>query len=158
MVDPNSKTRITVDPNTQSVVTEPDPLAPESRFRMPSRACTSSSNVEKSSILGYTVLRVQEDFLFPGRQDLQSHFDRWVATELDCLILRETVIDVRSKAHNEQEAIFITEGEPAAGLFEIPSSYIQRSSSEWATEYLRRFPGPPGRVTITTRVLRLIPK
>lgn len=144
VVDLQAKARVTLDPTTQSRLTYPLPDGHVAEMRTPPASCTTAANPQESSLLGYKVIRAPLDFPPTPGDPLPPQVDRSVAPALNCFALRETV-NFRSEgvagAHNEREVLFVTEGEPAAALFEIPSSYVERSPSEMFAEFAKRFPG-----------------
>ena len=90
----------------------------------------------KSRMLGYEVVRVEEDMPALG-----SHYDAWLAPALDCFALRETV--TRHKAYSVADTLTIIKGNPSPALFAIPAYYTERSPSEVGAEFARRFPERP---------------
>jgi hypothetical protein len=143
IVNVQARTRTAVDPATESVTTYPLSDGAVAAFTAPANSCTPQMDTDQPSIIGYKVGLLREDH--PGGIHA-DHADKWAAIALDCFPLRE-VDTVTSGpalgAHNEREALIVMEGEPAASLFEVPSSYVERSPSEVSVEFARRFPGQP---------------
>lgn len=102
------------------------------------RSCAGKS---AGSILEHPVEYVREDKPNSAPQPLK---ERWLAVDLNCLLLREHIIMTESDGSETQffrEAVSIKPGEPPVEYFEIPSNYEERGPAELDSEVQKRFPG-----------------
>ncbi len=129
--------RISVDPATESIVTYHLPSRPAA----PSSTCGVSPDAPRSSWLGYAVV-VDDVRVKPPEMLSDKH---WLAPNLGCFPLRDEISYAPGPAGAAtkmvREAVFVIPGDPSPSLFEIPASYRERSPSELAAEFARRFPG-----------------
>jgi hypothetical protein len=125
---------VVVDPSTTSLLT----YKPYRPIVAGGRSCSGKS---AGSILDHPVEYVREDKPSPASQRLT---ERWLAVDLNCLLLREHVIRTESDGGETQffrEAVSIKPGQPPVEYFEIPSNYEERGPAEVNSEVERRFPG-----------------
>lgn len=123
---------VVVDPITMSVST----YKPYRPILVGAQSCSGQS---AGSILGHGVEYVQEN-----KNKSQRPTERWLAPDLNCLLLREHVITTESDGTETQffrEAVSIKRGEPPVEYFEIPSNYAERGPAEVNSEVEKRFPG-----------------
>lgn len=128
-----------VDGFTESTTTEtfgPGLLAVQTKV---DHSCQTAS--ERSVILGQEVVKVVK------RVDPPIHpveTTDWAAPGLDCFVFSQTAVhytDGQPDAKNTLETLFVIPGEPSASLFTAPPNFVERSPSQIADEYTRRF-GP----------------
>jgi len=125
---------VLVDPFTDSTST----YKPYRPIVVGGRSCSGKS---AGSILEHPVEYVREDKPNPSPQRLT---ERWLAADLNCLLLREHLIMTESDGSETQffrEAVSIKPGEPPVEYFEIPSNYEERGPAEVNSEVEKRFPG-----------------
>lgn len=99
----------------------------------------SDGNRALSTILGYSVVRVEES-------DNVERVVRWVAPDLDCYPLEKTTWFLEPRRGGDfQETIVdkIEPGEPPTSLFMVPSDYTERSPLQIESEYATKFSGHP---------------
>jgi len=125
---------VVVDPSTTSVSTY-KPYRP-----MVARG-QNCSGKPAGSILNHSVEYVQVT-----KPLTSSHkpIERWLATDLNCLTLREHLVITEKDGMEVQvfrEAVSIRAGEPPAEYFEIPTVYVERGPAELDAEVQKRFPG-----------------
>lgn len=133
MLDVQGHKRMIVDGATESVLTYPVPA--ETNLSRLGKGCATIPNATRSTRLGYeVVLRVSEDH--------DKRYESWHAPALRCMALASTLSKKRS---GKLEPIVVREvksirlGEPAAKLFNIPATYVERSPAEAMQEMSRRF-------------------
>jgi hypothetical protein len=134
ILDVNSSREIQLEPFTKSIMTfylSPSELAE----RLGSKRCpgTITQLTEHSNMLNYDVVRGKDEYR-------KATADKWLAPSLSCFKLKE-VYSTADGAWNEKIAVSLTEGEPQASMFEIPSDYIERSPSQIADVWTVVFPG-----------------
>jgi hypothetical protein len=121
---------VVVDPFTISMST----YKPYRPIVVGGRSCSGKS---AGSILGHPVEYVREN-------KPRTLTERWLAADLNCLPLREHLINTESDGRETQffrEAVSIKPGEPPVEYFEIPSNYEERGPAEVNSEVEKRFPG-----------------
>jgi hypothetical protein len=132
------RTVTTIDGLTESTTTE-NMGAGALEFRKSiERNCTSGS--EHSKVMGWDAVKMNKMADTPGRL---AEWTEWAAPDLDCFVLSSTAVLSIPKgspvARNTTETQFLMVGEPQASLFVAPQTYKERSPSEVADEYARRF-------------------
>lgn len=139
VLDLSLRKRVSVEPATGSILTYPLSDKAVAEYRAPRASCGKISLAEPSQLLGQRVVHMRED----AAPD--SYVDRWLAPALNCFPLRETFTFTSgpptATRRIVRQALFLIPGEPARSLFQIPASYVERSPSEMAAEFARRFPG-----------------
>lgn len=148
VLDLNAKRRVSVDPSTVSITTYLLSASVAAEYQAGDSSCVraaENSSTARSVIMGMQVVRVTEDT--PHGLNAVDHAERWLAPQLGCFPLKEIftfgLVPAGAAQRSVREVLFITEGEPAASLFEIPGSYAERSPSQVSAEWTRRFPGHP---------------
>ncbi len=145
--DIRSRTRVALEPFTQSKTSYRLSPAELQGLEQPRRVCSSSPNPERSRILGYDIVRVRQEVVSPD--GTKETFDSWLAPALNCYALRASAAfwdpssGFQHGPHNETEVTVVIEGIPQEAVFDIPRSYVERSPSQVNEEYLKRFPGNP---------------
>jgi hypothetical protein len=140
--DSGLKSRVTIEPWTQSVTTY---LLPEATAQFLSTApatCTDDSSAERAAIGGYEVVRTTQQMTLSNGRTVRE--ESWVAPALGCLRLRQSVTVQNGSGtlhRTEREVLFLVEGEPPASLFRVPAEYTERSPSEVMAEQRRRSAG-----------------
>lgn len=128
----------TIDGATESTTTENMGEGALAFRKSIDRSCASAS--EHSKILGWDAVKVNRTADTPGRL---AEWTEWAAPELDCFVLSSTAVLSIPKgtqvARNTIETLFVIVGEPQPSLFVAPTTYKERSPSEVADEYARRF-------------------
>ncbi len=136
--DLTTGTVTTVDGLTESTVTQKIPEGDLAYRKSVDRKCVSGS--EHSRVMGWDVVRIGAKVDSPDRS---SEWTDWAAPELGCFALSRTDSLYKPKgtlvAKNSVETLFLIVGEPQASLFGVPATYKERSPSELADEYARKF-------------------
>jgi hypothetical protein len=125
---------VVVDPHTTSTST----YKPYRPIIVGAQSCSGRPAV---SILDHPIEYVQENKPSKARQ---LSVERWLATDLNCLPLREHTTMTEKDGTETQffrEAVSIKLGEPPAEYFEIPSNYVERGPADINSEVEKRFPG-----------------
>jgi hypothetical protein len=139
ILDLSGRQRVTVDQLTESRTTYPLSDSDLSHYRAwPKNECTGKAGLERSTLLGYEVRKVEKDMPDGG-----THLDLWMAPILDCFELQEdwaVGAPGETRVRVTRQAVYIIEGEPAATLFDIPPAYVERAPSEVRAEFMRRYP------------------
>ena len=147
--DLSAKRVITVDGFTQSTTTEaltPSELAFQQRV---DPSCQSAS--EGSTLLGQNVFKVSQVL---GPADSWLLKEEWAAPAFDCYVLSGSYFEYlngQPGPKTTRETKFLIPGEPPASLFSIPAAYVERSPSEVAAEFERRFGKRPAFQADTAR-------
>jgi hypothetical protein len=140
--DVPSRQNIMLEPFTKSAMTQIRSPKEMADFLSSQKACTGAMLSEKGDrstekLLGYPVIRVEETSTI-------MHTVSWVAPELDCFPLRQTVALLDAKhagLHHDTVVSKIEEGEPPSYIFVVPREYSERSPVEIQTEYARKYSG-----------------
>ena len=140
--DVSSRHSIMLEPFTKSAMTQL--LSPKeiADFVSSQKACSdailsSSGDRSAEQLLGHPVVRVEET-------SSTIHTVRWVAPDLDCFPLRQTVALLDSKhagLHHDDVVTKIEEGNPPNSMFAVPPEYTERSPLEIQAEYARKYGG-----------------
>jgi len=142
LLDVPGKRRISIDPRTESLLIYPMTDAGLAVQRTWQKSfCADRSNLQRSTLLGYEVLKVQAK----GPEELEER-TMWMAPKLDCFPLRETHTAGPPSGPTQRtaaEALFVIEGEPSPSLFKVPEDYAERTVAEFFQEWERRYPGQP---------------
>jgi hypothetical protein len=143
IVDANTGKSISIHPETETTMTSYLPKEQlDTQFRALNRSCSQGSSGEHRVIRGFdTVKTVQSIGAAPGDR---SEIEEWKAPALDCFSLTQTLTQLAPDGTEHKTirtATFVILGEPAGSLFEVPSGFTERSPSEAAAEFARRFPG-----------------
>ncbi len=145
VVNVSAKTMFTVDPYTNSITTVPmNERAGNSHGVVQAGECLANPSLPHSQLLGYDVVEI--DTHLPATPPPEGiSVAKWEAPSLDCFPLREVYRITRQDSsvwQNVHEALLVIEGEPPASLLAPPASgYVERSPSERAAEFERRYPG-----------------
>ena len=140
--DVPSRRNIMLEPFTKSAMTQFRSPKEIADFLSSQQACSDaivSANSGRSTeqFLGYTVVRLEET-------SKAMNTISWVAPDLDCFPLRQTVTflePAHAGLHHEDVATKIDEVEPPSSMFDVPWDYIERSPAEIQAEYSRKFGG-----------------
>jgi len=137
-----SRRNVMLEPFTKSVMTQV--LSPKeiANFLSSQKACSEAilpaeGNGSTEQLLGHAVVRVEEQLKVV---DTVS----WVAPDLDCFPLEQTVTFLdpqHSGLHHNDVVTKIEEGDPPSSMFVVPSDYTERSPLELQTEYARKYGG-----------------
>jgi len=125
---------VVVDPLTTSVMT----YKPYRPMVAGGQNCSGKPAV---SILNHSVEYVQ---ITKPMDSSHKPRERWLATDLNCLTLREHLTIAEKDGTEVQffrEAVSIRPGEPPVEYFEIPASYVERGPAELDAEVQKQFPG-----------------
>jgi len=145
IVDFSAKKLVSVVPFAESLSTLPLSEGVTSWYpSQPRKECTADPNLERSTLLDYEVRKVHKQFLGPPESEISVDF--FMAPALDCFALREEATigpAAAPRTRMTRQPLFVLEGKPAPSLFEIPSDYVERSPSEVAAEFERRYPEQP---------------
>jgi len=137
IVDLANQRVISMDGFTGSTTTEQ--LTPsELGFRQRvNRTCQAGS--QRSTILGQNVVKISQT---PVPTNPSTERTEWAAPDFDCYVLSGTYVQYKNGQpgpKTTRQTTFLIPGEPAASLFEVPASYVERSPSQVAAEFARRF-------------------
>jgi hypothetical protein len=125
---------VVVDSPTTSVIT----YKPYRPMIAGGQSCAGKSD---GSILNHAVDYVQ---ITKPATSLHKPTERWMATDLNCLLLREHFTITEKDGKEVQlfrEAVSIKPGEPPAAYFEIPTNYVERGPADVDGEVQKLFPG-----------------
>jgi hypothetical protein len=128
---------VVIDPHTMSTST----YKPYKPIVVPTRDCLGS---RAGSILGHPVEYVHENQNPKSKGNSKITRERWLAVDLNCVILREHLTDNPTDGRRidlYREAASAKVGEPPADFFDIPSNYQERGPAELNKEFETRFPG-----------------
>ncbi|MBZ5516513.1 MAG: hypothetical protein LAN62_17020 [Acidobacteriia bacterium] len=138
VLDLTGKKRVTVDQFTESLTTYRLTDGDVSYYRSwPNSECSGRPELGQSTLLGYEVRKVEKQL------GGETHLQLLMAPALGCFELQETytVGPGGTRSYRvTREALYVIEGEPPPGLFEIPASYAERAPSEVSAEFVRRYP------------------
>lgn len=142
IVDTGEAKSISIHPSTNTRTTRLLSKAQvDQQFRRPDKSCSVLASKERKNILGYETVRVV--IPIPASPDQKTSMEEWQAPSLDCfpLLSVTTFESPTDTGRNVRAATFVIPGEPAATLFAVPDSFVERSPAEAAAEYAKRFPG-----------------
>ena len=137
---------IWAEPATNSLITHPISEKDLNDYIYPALYhdnCLASPSASRSKLLGYDVVAIKKDFP-PQSGGQRISTTRWEAPALGCFALRQdTTITMPDGSvwKNFHEPLIVIEGEPPTSLLEAPSGYVERSPSEMAAEFARKYPG-----------------
>lgn len=150
-----SKKRVAVDSMIESITTWPLSDEQVAGLKTADLSCAQAAEGERTTVLGYDVVKIQEELQAPSGKLHRDEF--WRAPALDCFPMRERLSGGPSGGpvtlSTEREVVYVIPGEPAPALFEIPAGYTEHSPSQAAAEFSRRFLG--GRKIMSEEQLRL---
>jgi len=140
--DTPSRKNIMLEPFTKSSMTQIRSPKEMTDFLSSQKACSEailSPNANRSTeqLLGYAVVRVEET-------SNVIHTVSWVAPDLDCFPLGQTVALLDPKhagLHHDVIVTKIEDGDPPSSMFTVPSDYTERSPLEIQAEYARKYGG-----------------
>lgn len=116
-----------IEPFTRSLVTHSLAGHFESELtRSMQEVCRSSSALGAGEILGYRVVRLEQTIRLPKSPDERFVHEFWLAPELGCFPLRRTTTLYRAEQRVSSNTLVfteITEAEPPAWMFEVPTDY-----------------------------------
>jgi hypothetical protein len=127
---------VVIDPLTQSVST----YRP---YRPVVVATQDCKGARASPIFGHPVEFVREELKNKNIQ-LETTRERWLAIDLNCLVLRERITTTDGAGKDTQvnrEAVSVKVGEPPADYFEVPTNYQERGPAELNSEMEKGFLG-----------------
>lgn len=108
----------------------------------PSNACIGlDSRAEQGERLGHRVLKAVQQ-LPQDRSGMITVAERWLAPDLNCLPLVETVSqrkDGKSTVVNQTEITSLKPGEPSPEYFSVPAGFTERPPSAVFAEYRRKY-------------------
>lgn len=142
VLDVVAQKRVSVDPVSESLTTYPLSAGAAAEFGRAKTRCTDESSEAGEKLLGYETVKVRKEIRTGA--GLVFRGEEWQAPGLNCFRLRETATLgplEGAASRTTREVLFVIEGEPAASLFEIPSTYAERSPAQVYAEWERRFPG-----------------
>jgi hypothetical protein len=142
IIDLKSKQRIELEPLTESRTTSALSARYAQYLQTKPKACAEGSSLERSRIRGQEVIRVQNDYNLPSGE--VDRVERWLAPALDCFPLRERF----SKGPKNgpltlkmtRDVTTLTLGDPDPLLFQAAPNFKERSASEVAAEFKRKYP------------------
>src|ERR1700728_2744326 len=137
-----SRHNVMLEPFTMSVMTQV--LSPKeiADFLSSQKACSEAilspdGNGPTEQLLGHAVVRVEE------RLEV-VHTVSWLAPDLDCFPLKQTVTFLYSQqpvGRRDDVVTKIEETDPPSSMFAVPSDYTERSPLELQAEYARKYSG-----------------
>ena len=142
VIDLRSSQRAEFEPLTESKTTTPLSARYVQYLLTKPKSCGEGSNFERNKIFGQDVIKVQNEYNLPSGE--VDRVERWLAPSLNCFSLRERL----SRGPKNGPFVLkmtrdITElrlGEPEGALFLAPPDFKERSASEVAAEFKRRYP------------------
>jgi len=143
VLDLNKRTRISIDPATESITTYPlNAKTVATAKRLLVGTCSDAPGAEHRSLWGQTAFKKIEDQQF-GTTSL--HTENWLAPALDCFPLESTVVFYRNGVrlgHKTRQVISLITGEPDSSLFVVPGGFTERSPSQVFAELSHRTGSP----------------
>ncbi|HVN81194.1 MAG TPA: hypothetical protein VMW38_19555 [Terriglobia bacterium] len=142
VIDLKSKERIEFEPLTESRTTSPLSARYVQYLLTKPKSCGEGSAAERDKILEQEVIKVQNEYNLPnGKVD---RVERWLAPALNCFPLRERFSRGPKKGPFElkmtRDVTMLSLGEPDSKLFLSPPGFKERTASEVATEFKRKYP------------------
>jgi hypothetical protein len=140
--DVPSRQNIMLEPFTRSAMTQIRSPKEMADFLSSQEACSvaipsESGDRSTEKLLGYSVIRVEET-------STTMHIVSWVAPELDCFPLRQTVALLDAKhagLHHDTVVTKIEERDPPNSMFVVPKDYTERSPLAIQAEFARKSGG-----------------
>lgn len=144
IIDVLSQKRIVVDGLTESLTTynlrKDDIIALQSK----PTSCGEAPSAERSSILGYEVVKVIRDWSPPS--EAINRIESWKALALDCYPLKEIFYHGQpgsTVVTNIRQVTAVSIGEPNLDLFAVPAGYVERPPTAVYREHENRYPNAP---------------
>jgi hypothetical protein len=141
ITDIPSRRTVVVDPLSESLSTRP--LQQKSVDRLEIKATSSCPGQPAGKLLGFNVNLEETHKTYPGTPTFTRHVRTWASPDQDCFPLRQETHSV-SDDGNEDFAVrsvsLLTQGDPPAWLFAIPTEYVERAPTEMFAEQARRYP------------------
>jgi hypothetical protein len=142
IIDLKSRQRIELEPLTESKTSSSLSARYVQYLQAKPKACSEGSSQEKSVVQGQEVIRMQNDYNLPSGE--VDRVERWLAPALDCFPLREKFSKGPKngpfKLKMTRDVTELTLGEPNASLFQVNPDFKERSASEVAAEFKRKYP------------------
>ena len=139
VVNLESHQRIAIDVITESLTTY---RLSSDAIELIKQAQVGCSNKGKSeNIFGMDVFKINNTRRLGTNSFI--HTEQWISPALGCFALREIKTQVEDgdiKSRNTTEMLSFSVGEPSPEVFDIPSSYVERSPSQVFMELARRRP------------------
>lgn len=130
---------------TESVTTYPLTHEGIAFMRPPSASCIEEGDTElgEGSALGFAVIKIRKKLLGPLEMD--TVLETWRAPALNCYSLYDRFQlrrphQSRIITTNIHEVKSVKLGEPSSKLFETQTTFVERSPSQVAEEFNRRYP------------------
>ena len=142
VIDLKSKQRFEFEPLTESRTTTALSVRYAEYLQTKPKSCTEGSTPQKERIHGQEVIKVQNEYNLPAGE--VDRTERWLAPSLDCFPLRER-FSRGSKGgpfvlKMTRDVTALIPGEPDPKLFLAPSNFKERTASEVAAEFKRKYP------------------
>ena len=139
--DVPSKRLIGVDPLTESLTTRP--LTKGALDHFTAKATTNCAGKPDGKLLGFAVVLQEKHEVVKIDEPFTKDTRTWTSPDLDCFSLREEKHIVQAdgkETFNVRSVTRVVMGEPPAWLFEVPTTYVERSPTEVFAEAARRYP------------------
>lgn len=137
ITDIPSRRTVVVDPLSESLSTRP--LQQKAADQVEIKATSSCPGQPAGKLLGFNV-NLEETHTADEtvKQDVRT----WISPDLDCFPLRKETHFVAEEKEDfaVRSVSFLTQGDPPAWLFAIPTGYVERSPTEMFAEQARRYP------------------
>lgn len=141
IVDVTAKKRVVVEPFGESVTTYPlSPKAADSLAIKPSLQCGANTS-PAGKLLGFEVVLTEETEALPGIGEMK--IKSWMAPGLGCFPMRQEVCVYSQGSETQKTVKSVTNlvlAEPEAWVFDVPSTYVERTPSQAMAEAARRYP------------------
>jgi hypothetical protein len=139
ITDPAAGTRVVLDGLTHSKTTYK--LSPQEK-QANARFTTTCDGPVVGRVIGYEVVQVERPLPGPPGEDRKLR--SWLAPVLNCVALKEVALMAPAGSPlqqvNVREVVEVTQAPPDPALFAIPAAYVERTPSEVAQEFGRRYP------------------
>jgi hypothetical protein len=138
ITDTSSRRTVVVDPLTESLSTRP--LQQKVADKLMVKATSSCPGQPTGKLLGFNV-NLEETHKTEGnfKRDVRT----WASPDLDCFPLRQETHFVAEDGKEDfsvRSVSLLTQGDPPAWLFTVPTSYVERSPTQMLAEQARRYP------------------
>jgi hypothetical protein len=142
IIDLKSRQRIELEPLTESKTTSALSARYAQYLQTKPKACADGSSLERSQVQGQEAIRVQNDYNLPSGE--VDRVERWLAPALDCFPLREKISRGPKSGpftlKMTRDVTALTLGDPDPSLFQVKPNFKERSASEVAAEFKRKYP------------------
>jgi hypothetical protein len=142
VIDLESKQRIEFEPLTESRTTSPLSARYAQYLLTKPKSCGEGSAPERDRIREQEVIKVQNEYNLPSGE--VDRIERWLAPALNCFPLRERFSRGPKKGpfalKMTRDVTMLSLGEPDSKLFLALPGFKERTASEVAAEFKRKYP------------------